>query len=171
MLQLARGGFAQGVATARELQSGEAGVGRVGGRLGFNLVFAGATWGLGEAVSGLRGASSAARLADGASEVRFIGTRGGTLVHASQAEMRASLEGAGFPRTQTSSPGVAYDLPNGVTARAMEPSGGNTWRTSFNNASGTRVTAEGRIPQPPRGSAPGLWSRLLDQMTHVTQRQ
>lgn len=87
-------------------------------------------------------------------EARFLISEGNTVVHASQAEMRSSLKGAGFVGAQTRSPGVAYDIPNGVTVRAMEPSGPNTWRASFNNISGTRVTPEGVVPQPPRGLTP-----------------
>ena len=101
---------------------------------------------------------------------RFIVSEGGTVVHASQAEMRASLEGAGFTGTPTRSPGMAYELPSGVTARAMAPLGENGWRTSFNNASGTYVTPEGAIPQPPRGFNPTGWRERWGQLTHIEQR-
>jgi RHS repeat-associated protein len=103
------------------------------------------------------------------SEARFIVSEGGTVVHASQAEMRTSLEGAGMVGTPTRSTGVAYDLPNGVSARAMEPAGPNEWRTSFNNASGTRVTPEGVVPQPPRGLTRAERNRWLNQRTHIDQ--
>jgi RHS repeat-associated protein len=103
-------------------------------------------------------------------EAGFIVTGGGTVVHASQAGMRESLEGAGFVGTPTRSPGVAYQLSGDLTVRAMEPSGPNTWRSSFNNESGTRVTPEGNIPQPPRGLTTAERAEWLNERTHISQR-
>lgn len=55
-----------------------------------------------------------------------------------------------FQKFSTRGGGVRYNLPNGVQARIMQPSGTNPLRVSFGNGY-TRVTAEGLVPQRPFG--------------------
>ncbi|MFT3946960.1 MAG: RHS repeat-associated core domain-containing protein [Agriterribacter sp.] len=97
---------------------------------------------------------------------RFIVTEGGTAVIEDANLLAKSLDGAGIPKFSTQGAGVGYNLPNGVQARIMQPSGSNPLRVSFGNGS-ARVTAEGLVPQKPFGMSLAQWKIRLNQLTHV----
>lgn len=107
---------------------------------------------------------------DGARGADFIVTSGGTAVHSSQTAMERSLRSAGIEGTPISG-GMSYQLPNGVTARAMDPSGQAPRRTSFDNAGGAPVTPEGNVPQPPRGLSRSERVDYVRERTHVEQHE
>ena len=111
-----------------------------------------------------------------APQARFVVTEGGTAVPTSQAEMISSLRKVGTPEAPVTNPagariGTQFELPNGVRARAMDPSGAAPRRTSFSNANGQPVTPEGRVPQPPRNSTTAEAKAFVRQRTHVEQKQ
>lgn len=133
--------------------------------------------GVGLGIKAARAADSVGETASAASKgADFIVTSDGVAVHASQSQMEASLQGAGMAATELvddagAAVGRSYDLPNGVTARAMEPSGIAPRRTSFDNANGAPVTPTGTVPQPPRGSTRAERVDYVRQRTHVEQRE
>ena len=129
--------------------------------------FGPAVRGISAGVDAVKGADQAVDAAKGAD---FVVTSGGTAVHASQSQMKASLESAGISGKPIDG-GTAFELPNGVTARAMEPSGQAPRRTSFDNANGGPVTPEGAVPQPPRGSTTAERREYVRERTHVEQRE
>ncbi len=126
---------------------------------------------LSKGVGALMGGGGEALSATEAITPRFIVSEGSTVVHASQTEMIQSLENAGYVSTPTESAGVQFKLPNGVQARAMQPAGPNGFRTAFQNSSGTYVTPEGKVPQPPKGLSTAERKTWLGQRTHINQRR
>jgi hypothetical protein len=79
----------------------------------------------------------------------FIVSEKGTAVPTSQSRMKEGFEKAGFPSSNTNSPGKEYTLPDGRKTRTMEASGQAPKRASFENKNGQPVDADGRTVNPP----------------------
>lgn len=98
---------------------------------------------------------------------RFIVTEGGTTIIENSKLLQESFKNAGFSKFTPKGSGMGFNLPNGMDARVMQSSCVNQLRISFNRLYGTRITAEGVVPQKPFGMTNPAWKLKLDQLTHV----
>lgn len=98
----------------------------------------------------------------------FVASADGVVVPTSRARLVEGFEGAGFPKTPTTSPGTQYTLPDGTLVRVMEPSGQAPLRASFTNANGGPISPfTGKPIQPPPGLSPAQRLEYIRMRTHV----
>jgi hypothetical protein len=102
----------------------------------------------------------------------FVASADGVVVPTSRARLLKGFEGAGFPKTPTTSPGTQYTLPDGSLVRVMEPSGQAPLRASFANANGGPISPfTGKPIQPPPGLTPAQRLEYIRMRTHLALGQ
>jgi RHS repeat-associated protein len=123
-----------------------------------------------KATDAARTSDKASDAADGATD--YIGFPDGTTVPKSQSKMEKGLQSAGIePNSLPNGKGREYTLPDGNRARAMEPSGPNGRRTSFENSNGQPAQPSGRqVPtHETRGMSKAERREYVRQRTHAQQ--
>jgi filamentous hemagglutinin len=84
--------------------------------------------------------------------------------------MRDGFDAAGFPSTQLGPKGTQYTLPDGTSARLMEPTNYAPRRVSFENANGGPIDPfTGKPVQPPPGLTKPQRMDYVRARTHVEQ--
>jgi len=130
-----------------------------------------------EAVDLINGSDKAVDAGKADDAVDYIGFPDGTTVHKSQSKMEESLKGAGFNSKDLKNAdgtvkGRQYDLDD-VNARAMEPSGTNPRRTSFENKNGQPSQPGGTQVKThdTKGMTKSQRKEAVRQRTHAIQNQ